>query len=99
MEFSSSVRKSSDNVNLTTFPYDPILQFLTRSSEMPESSVISVSWVEEARKTFLSNITAVTHPMDYLRDVAIIRGAVSGPAITDVVVIRSMLSVPSRVET
>ena len=87
---------SSVNVFSTKIPYNSILQVLTMSSESSESSVESVLWVEKARNTFLFNISAVRHPMVHLRDAVIVRGAVSGPLITEVVVTRSMLSVPKK---
>ena len=69
------------------------------SSESPQSSVESVSWVEKARNIFLSNVSAVRYPMVHLRDAVIVRGAVSGPLITEVVLTKSMLSVPKKIET
>ena len=83
-----------DNVNSGEVPYDSFLQVITRTSEKSASSGDSVSWVEEARKPFLPITSAVGPTMVHQRTVAIGRGAVSGPLITEVVVIRSILSVP-----
>ena len=68
---------------------------LTRTSERSALSGESVSWDQEA--IFLS-ILAVEPPIVHPRTVANDRGAVSDLMITEVVVLKSMLSVPSRIE-
>ena len=93
-KISNAWRSPFDNVNSGEVPYDSFLQVTTRTSERSASSGDSVSWVEEARKTFLPIMSAVGPTMVHPRTVAIARGAVSGPLITEVVVIRSMMSVP-----
>ena len=96
---SNAWRSFFDHDNWGEVPYDSIVQVLRRSSKTSASYRDSVSWVEEAGKTILPNMSAVGPLMIHPRAVAIARGAVSGPLITEVFVIKSMLSVPSRVET
>ena len=93
---SNASRLSFDNVNSFEVPHSSILHVLTRSSERSASSGDSVSWFEEAQKTFLPIVLAVGTPMVHPRVVAIVRGAGSGPLLTEVVVERSMLSVPKK---